>query len=194
MANITETKTNSKELKFPFQNFSLKTDRALQWVGGVNYGNFSDTICRMRELLDKDREEVINLLISSPGGQTGVAMSFYDLVKSIYRPRLWTVGAGDVDSSAIVLFLAGEKRFLTANTTMFIHLGGRTLDGDRRFSSSEINSMAKEDEIKDRQYATLLAKESGGILSVKEVLTMMNRNTVLTAEDAVRLGLADMII
>ncbi|HOY11453.1 MAG TPA: hypothetical protein PLK71_02945, partial [Candidatus Paceibacterota bacterium] len=74
-----------------------------------------------------------------------------------------------------------------------IHLGGRTMDGDRRFSSAEINSMAREDNIKDRQYATLLAKESGR-LTTNEVLRLMQKNTVLTAAEIVKLGLAHCII
>jgi ATP-dependent protease ClpP protease subunit len=152
-----------------------------------------DVIEAMTLLQEENRNQVINLLVSSPGGQTGIAMSFYDLVKSFYRPNLQTIGSGDVDSSAIIVFLAGRQRFVTPNTTMFIHLGGRTMDGDRRFSSAEINSMAREDKIKDRQYATLLAKESGR-LTTNEVLRLMQKNTVLTAAEIVKLGLAHCII
>ena len=193
MLEITEVESRKSFSQIANGEPFFETKRTVQWVGSVSYGNFIDVIEAMTLLQEKNRNQVINLLVSSPGGQTGIAMSFYDLVKGFYRPNLQTIGSGDVDSSAIIVFLAGRQRFVTPNTTMFIHLGGRTMDGDRRFSSAEINSMAREDKIKDRQYATLLAKESGR-LTTNEVLRLMQKNTVLTAAEIVKLGLAHCII
>lgn len=190
--------TTEVESRKPFSRVAsrepfFETKRAVQWIGSVNYNNFSDVTEKIINLQEKNKNQPINLLVSSPGGQTGIAMSFYDLMNGFYRPNLQTIGSGDVDSSAIVVFLTGRKRFITSNTTMFIHLGGRTMDGDRRFSSAEINSMAKEDTIKDRQYAALLAKESGR-LTTEEVLRLMHRNTVLTAVEVVKFGFAHRLI
>ena len=194
MLEATNIKNDSQLLsQVGSQGFFFETKRIVQWIGSVNYGNFCEVTEKIASFQKENKKQPINLVVSSPGGQTGIAMSFYDLMNTIYQPNLQTIGSGDVDSSAIVIFLTGRKRFVTPNTTMFIHLGGRTMDGDRRFSSAEINSMAKEDTIKDEQYAALLAKESGR-LTASEVLRLMHRNTVLTAPEIVKLGFASNII
>src|SRR3989338_11479148 len=94
-----------------------------------------------------------SLVVNSYGGPTGVGMSFYDAVESWLRPNLTTVGSGDVDSSGIIVFLSGEKRYLTKNTTLLFHLAGRTFSTEKRFSTADLENILKEDKLKDYQYA-----------------------------------------
>ena len=113
--------------------FKPKPERTLEWLGGVTYANLQTILSGIKELMREDSEEEIHLLISSYGGATGIGMSFYDAVKGWLKPRLCTIGSGDVDSSGVIVFLAGEKRYLTENTTMLLHLAGRTFDKEKRF-------------------------------------------------------------
>ncbi|MEJ0002228.1 MAG: ATP-dependent Clp protease proteolytic subunit [bacterium] len=119
--------------------------RTLEWFGGVSYGNLEHVLGGMKELLQKDPQAPIHLLVNSFGGPTGIGLSFYDTVKTLLRPKLCTIGTGDVDSSGIIVFLAGEKRYLMPNTTMLLHLGGRTFEGGKRFTTLEMENMLKED-------------------------------------------------
>ena len=121
-------------------------------------------------------------------------MSFYDTVRSVFRPRLVTIGSGDVDSSGVILFLAGETRFVTKHTTMLLHLAGRTFEDAKRMTAHDMEMMAKEDRIKDDQYAEIVSDNSHGKLTQKEVLEMMEKETLLTPQDMLAFGFADTIL
>jgi ATP-dependent Clp protease, protease subunit len=121
-------------------------------------------------------------------------MSFYDSMRSVYKPHLNTIGSGDVDSSGVIVFLAGNQRFITPNTTLLLHLAGRTFETPKRLTTPEMESIIKEDKIKDFQYASVIASQSNGKLTVQKVLDLMSANTVLNAQDAVDLGIAHTIL
>ncbi len=174
--------------------FRPNVARTLEWLGGVSYCNLEKTFSGIKTLMQRNTEEEINLLVSSFGGPTGIAMSFHDTVKTLLRPRLTTIGTGDVDSSGIIIFLSGEKRFLTPNTTMLLHLGGRMFEADKRFSTFDMENMLREDKLKDFQYASVIANATNGKYSTEKILSLMAKNTILTAEEAVKMGLAQKVI
>jgi ATP-dependent protease ClpP protease subunit len=168
--------------------------RIVHWIGGVNADSTSHAIQSIQKFLDRDALSPITMVVTSPGGSSGVAMSFYDSMKHIYKPHLNTIGSGDVDSSGIILFLSGAHRSLTSNTTLFLHLASRTFDGNRRLSTHEMEAILKEDKLKDFQYATIVAEHTAGRLSSQDVLDMMARNTVLTPTEALEYGLTHEIL
>lgn len=168
--------------------------RTVEWLGGVTHANLGLVLGKMKELLIDDAQAEVNLIVNSPGGATGIAMSFYDTMRSILKPNLTTIGTGDVDSSGIIVFLAGEKRYLTRNTTLLFHLAGRTFGTEKRFSTADLEDILKEDKLKDYQYACVVSDAMAGRYSPEKVLDMMARNTVLTADEAVSLGIAHKVI
>ena len=170
--------------------FVPNPSRTIEWFGAVNYPNLEKTLTRIKSLMADGSREDIDLLVSSYGGATSVGMSFYDTINTILKPNLVTIGSGDVDSSGIVVFLSGKKRFLTKNTTLLLHLGGRTLESDTRFSTAELENLLKENRLKDYQYACIVADATRGRYSPERILELMSRDTILTAEEAVNLGLA----
>jgi len=185
------TEDQSTLVKLPF---TPSLQRTLQWIGGVHGGTLADVTERVQSLVLESPEEPIYLIVTSHGGPTGIGMSFYDSMRSIFKPVLYTIGAGDVDSSGIIIFLTGEKRFITPNTTLLLHLAGRTFENPKRFTTPEMESIVKEDKLKDFQYASVIAERSNGRLTTQEVLELMANNTVLTPSQAVEYGLADAIL
>ncbi len=174
--------------------FVLSPTRTIQWIGGVNGALLADITEKIQNFLIEDASKPINLIVTSHGGPTGIGMSFYDSMRSIYKPVLHTIGSGDVDSSGIIIFLAGAKRYITPNTTLLLHLAGRTFETPKRFTTPELESIIKEDKLKDFQYASVIAEQSEGRLTVQEVLDLMANNTVLTPSDAIELGIAHQIL
>jgi ATP-dependent protease ClpP protease subunit len=168
--------------------------RTLHWIGGVNGGILYEIIEKIQSLMIENASEPIHLIVTSHGGPTGIGMSFYDSMRTIYKPKLTTVGSGDVDSSGIIIFLTGSTRYITRNTTLLLHLAGRTFDDARRLTVPDLESIIKEDKLKDFQYASVVSERSEGRVSVQEVLDMMAANTVLSAAEAVELGLAHQIL
>jgi ATP-dependent protease ClpP protease subunit len=169
-------------------------NRTLQWIGGVNGGILSDVTEQIQSMMIENPLEAINLVVTSHGGPTGIGMSFYDTMHTVYKPHLRTIGSGDVDSSGIIVFLAGNERFVTRNTTLLLHLAGRVFDTPKRFTTPEMESIVKEDKLKDFQYASVIADCSDGKLTVQKVLDLMANNTVLTPSEAVDLGIAHYIL
>jgi ATP-dependent Clp protease, protease subunit len=193
-----KTKTKIKDLAqhtlFESHFFAPNAERSIEWLGGVNYDNLERVLGKMKELLSDNPHEEIQLMVNSYGGATGIGMNFYDAVNSIYKANLTTIGSGDVDSSGITVFLAGRKRYLTKNTTLLLHLAGRTFAAEKRFSTMDMENMLKEDKLKDYQYACVVSDASEGRYSPEKVLEMMRNNTVLTAEEAVSMGLAHKVL
>ena len=165
----------------------------LEYLGSVSYETsqmlFNEFKKRMKNTLD---EEIV-LTVSSSGGSTGIGMNFYDMVRYILRPNLTTVGSGDVDSSGVLIFLSRIRQYVTQNTTMLLHMAGRSFDPDVRYTTVEMEAMYKEDTMKNQQYAEVVAKHSH-TLTAEDVLSLMKKNTVLGPQDIVEIGLAQAII
>lgn len=168
--------------------------RAVEWVGGVSYENLQSTLNRVKTLMLENPHEEIQLLVNSYGGVTGVGLSFYDSVRSILKPNLTTIGSGDVNSSGIIVFLAGYKRYLTPNTSLLLHLGGRTFGTEKRFSTADMEDILREDKLKDYHYACVVSDATLGRSSPERILELMANETVLTAQEAVQMGLAHRVL
>ncbi len=165
----------------------------LEYIGNVCNATNEKIFADIKKRLKRTPHEEIYLTVTSAGGATGAAMCFYDTMRHILKPRLVTIGTGDVDSSGIIIFLSGERRYISRNTTLLLHLAGRRFDPSVRFTAHEIAEMAAEDSLKDLQYARVVA-ESSFSLSAEHVLAMMEKNTVLSPEELVTLGLAHALL
>lgn len=169
-------------------------ERTLEYLGMVNYATTERVIEEMRELIHEDRDAAIALLVTCAGGPSGTAMGFYDLVRSVLKPKLTTIGSGDVDSSGVIIFLTGDTRYVTKNTTVLLHLAGGSFEAGKRYTANDVDAVMREYRLKDFQYASILAERSRGRLSSEQVLGMMEKNTILTPLELVSYGLADAII
>lgn len=174
--------------------FKANPARTIEWLGGVNYESLENILGKVKRLMVESPTDEIHLLINSYGGSTGIGMSFYDAATSWLRPNLTTIGSGDVDSSGIIVFLSGNRRYLTKNTTLLFHMAGRTFGNDKRYTVADMEAMLNEDHLKDFQYACVVSDATAGRYTPAMVIDMMRRNTILTAAEAVEMGLAHAII
>ncbi len=171
----------------------MNLDRTLPWVGDVNVKNFEEVSKGILNLLKENKDEVIRLILTSEGGFTDIAFSFYDLVRLVWKPKLHTIGSGSVDSSALLILLAGERRFVTPHTTLYIHQMGRHFK-DVRISTATINGLGKDLRHCEDKLAEIVAEKTGGKIEKKAFLNMMLSETVLTSADALMLGLVHEIL
>lgn len=181
-----------KETTLPL--FTTSTSRCLEYFGVVNYATTERVIEEIRVLVHENPNNEIYLSVTCAGGPTGTAMSFYDHMRFVIKPQLVTIGSGDVDSSGIIIFLSGKKRYLTKNTTLLLHKAGRIFEGGKRLTASELEAMVKEDNLKDLQYATIISDCSNGSLTTRNVLELMEKSTILTPSEMVTYGLAHSIL
>jgi len=168
--------------------------RMIEYLGMVNYATSERVIEEIRGLVEENKEREISMIVTCAGGPSGTAMGFYDTVRSVIKPKLTTIGSGDVDSSGIIIFLAGDKRYITKNTTLLFHLAGSSFESGKRYTANEIDAILREYRLKDFQYASIVAERSNGRLTSEQVLSMMEKNTILTPAELVSYGLADAIL
>jgi ATP-dependent protease ClpP protease subunit len=172
----------------------LHTARMIEYFGVVNYATTERVLEEVRALQIADASQEIILSVTSAGGPTGTAMSFYDHIRTVLKPSLTTIGSGDVDSSGVIIFLAGDKRYVTPNTSMLLHEAGRVFESGKRLTAMELDAMVREDRLKDFQYASVVAERSGGRLTTEKVMELMKAHTILTPTDMIAYGIAHAVL
>lgn len=81
---------------------------AVEWIFEANF--------------TEERPEMLNLVITSPGGDLNAAFALIDVMRGSAIP-VRTIGLGQIASAGLMIFIAGEKgqRILTPNTSILSH-------------------------------------------------------------------------
>ncbi|CAM5350291.1 ATP-dependent Clp protease proteolytic subunit [Streptomyces] [Streptomyces hirsutus] len=138
--------------------------------------------------MDPDRD--ISVYINSPGGSFTALTAIYDTMQYV-KPDVQTVCMGQAASAAAVLLAAGTpgKRMALPNARVLIHQPysetGRGQVSDLEIAANEILRMRA-------QFEDMLAKHS--TTPVEKIREDIERDKILTAEDALSYGLIDQII
>ena len=136
---------------------------------------------------DKD----ITLYINSPGGVITAGMSIYDTMQYI-KPDVTTVVMGQACSMGSFLAQAGApgKRYVLPHSRTMIHQpsgGARGMQSDIEIQYKEITHMKK-------MLTDLYVKHNNKGKTYADFERDMDRDTFMTAQEAVDYGLADSVI
>jgi ATP-dependent Clp protease protease subunit len=139
------------------------------------------------EQMDPDRD--ISLYINSPGGSFTALTAIYDCMQFI-RPEIMTVCLGQAASAAAVLLAAGApgKRLALPNSRILIHQPYSEGGGQ----GSDIEIQAREILRMRALLESLIATHSGR--TPEQVKIDIERDKILTAEEAVAYGLVDEVV
>ncbi|WP_116026409.1 ATP-dependent Clp protease proteolytic subunit [Thermomonospora umbrina] len=137
------------------------------------------------ESIDPDRD--ISIYINSPGGSFTAMTAIYDTMQFV-KPDIQTVCIGQAASAAAVLLGAGTpgKRAALPHSRILIH---QPATEGTYGQSSDIEIQAREIMRIREQLEEILARHSGR--PVEEVRRDIERDKILTAEDAKSYGLVD---
>jgi len=138
--------------------------------------------------MDPDRD--ISLYINSPGGSFTALTAIYDTMRYL-KPDVQTVCLGQAASAAAVLLAAGTpgKRLALPNARILIHqpytegTGGQI--SDLEIQANEILRMRE-------LLETMLSEATGK--STEEISHDVERDKILTAQEAVEYGLVDQVL
>jgi ATP-dependent Clp protease protease subunit len=135
----------------------------------------------------------IEFLLSTPGGSADDMFALYDIMRVVKEKcPIVTFGIGKVMSAGVLLLAAGTKgkRKIGKNCRVMIHsvIGGNV--GPLHNLENEMN------EIRYIQNAYLKALADETNMTYQQLRRMINRkvNVYLSAEEAVKLGIADIIV
>jgi ATP-dependent protease ClpP protease subunit len=129
----------------------------------------------------------INILINSSGGDIDAAMSFYNFAKS-EKFKVKTSCLGTASSAAAILFCAGEERLISQRGYIILHRISSEASG---ISPGVIDAM---NDYSRNNYASIISSATKGKLSSKKVLEMMEKETFISGEEAVKNGIATGLI
>ena len=156
----------------------------------IDDASANDVMAQLMVLESSDPDRDITIYINSPGGSFTALTAIYDTMQYV-RPDIQTVCMGQAASAAAVLLAAGTpgKRLALPNSRIIIHQpateGGYGQGSDIEIQAREILRMRS-------LLEQMIAKHSGREL--EKVRKDIDRDKILTAEEAKEYGLIDQVL
>jgi ATP-dependent Clp protease, protease subunit len=169
----------------------LFEDRIIFLGVQIDDASADDVMAQLIVLESQDPERDIIMYINSPGGSFTALTAIYDTMQYI-KPEIQTVCLGQAASAAAVLLAAGTngKRLALPNARVMIHQPA--MAGGDYGQASDIEIQANEVQRMRQWLEDTLAKHSNR--SSEQVKTDIERDKILTAEQAVEYGLVDQVL
>ena len=167
----------------------LLRERVVFLVGPVMDSTANLVVAQLLFLESENPDKDISFYINSPGGSVSAGLAMYDTMQFI-KPAVSTLCMGIAASMGAFLLAAGEKgkRFALPNARVMIHQPS----GGAQGQASDIEIQAKEILYLRERLNRILADKTGQPLDRIERDT--DRDTFLSAEDAVSYGLIDKVL
>lgn len=135
----------------------------------------------------------IDFVISTPGGRASDMFSIYDVMRMVRKDcDIETFGLGQVMSAGVLLLASGTKgkRKIGKNCRVMVHQVSAGTSGPHHEMMNEIQEI----EYTQQKYIKCLAAETKMSEMFIKKLFERKVNIYLSAEEAVRYGIADIII
>jgi ATP-dependent Clp protease, protease subunit len=168
----------------------LFEDRIIFLGVQVDDASADDVIAQLIVLESQDPDRDILMYINSPGGSFTALTAIYDTMQYV-RPDIQTYCLGQAASAAAVLLGAGAqgKRYALPNARILIHQpameGTGGMASDLEIQANEVLRMRA-------WLESTLAKHTGR--SVEQIEKDIERDKILTAEEAKKYGLVDEVL
>ena len=180
--------TNRGERAYDIFSRLLK-ERIIFLTGPIEDQVASLVCAQLLYLESENPKKDIAFYINTPGGLVSAGLAMYDTMQYV-RPDVSTVCVGQAASAGSLLLMAGaaEKRFALPNAKIMVHQPTGGFQGQ----ATDIEIHAKEILATRARLNQIYAKHSGQELEAIE--KAMERDTFLTAEDALHFGLIDSVV
>lgn len=157
----------------------------------VDDASADDVMAQLLVLESQDPDRDITMYINSPGGSFTALTAIYDTMQYI-KPNVQTVCLGQAASAAAVLLAAGApgKRLALPNARILIHQPAS--GGNGQGQASDIEIQAKEIMRMREWLEQTLADHTGR--SIEQVNKDIDRDKILTAEEALDYGMIDQVL
>lgn len=173
--------------------FDLNAERAAQLAGEVSHASLIDIMPVIAKLDQEVHKDGILLYITSPGGLATVGLAIYDLLRT-RRNKVTVIGLGECSSAAVLILQAGHRRLLMPHTRLLLHFGQTDLSGRGSLTAEHLDAGAKEMARLNDTYLNILCARLKQPSDRWLIRRMLERETYITAQQAVEIGFADDII
>jgi ATP-dependent Clp protease protease subunit len=178
----------------------LLKDRIIMLDTDVNEHTSSLLVAQLL-FLESQGNEDINLFINSPGGSVTAGLAIYDTMQFI-KPDVCTIVMGQACSMGSFLAMSGAKgkRWVLPESRTMIHRVSSGTPGTR--GSVHVQELQFEDAVRsmeeskrlNERLTQLYVKHNTVGKTYDEMFETMKFDTFLSAEEAVKWGLADKVI
>ncbi|ARF52862.1 MULTISPECIES: ClpP family protease [Streptomyces] len=171
--------------------FSRLLNERIVFLGTeIDDGVANVVIAQLLHLESANPEREISIYLNSPGGSFTSLMAIYDTMTFVQAP-ISTFCVGQAASTAAVLLAGGDpgRRFVLQHARVLL---GQPASGGRQGTVSDLSLAAKEMARIRSQVEEVLSRHTQH--DVATLRADMDRDKVLTAEEAVAYGLADEVL
>lgn len=141
------------------------------------------------ELDDLEEIETLNVYINSPGGDVFEGNAIYNMLKRC-KAKVNVYVDGLAASIASVIAMAGDTIYMPSNTMMMIHNAWSYGAGN----SKDLRDLADNLDKVNTSLRQAYLNKAGDNLDEETLITLMNNETWLTAQECLQYGLCDEII
>ena len=159
-----------------------KTGQMFKWFGMPNTNPQA-----IQEQLEQAGGKDVQLNISSPGGDVTAAAEIYTMLQQ-YSGKVTGTIQGIAASAASVISEACDHLIISPTATMMIHRASMWGEGNTNDFGHNAETLSKIDQTICNAYQAKTGK------SRDEILDLMDKETWMTAQDAVDQGFADEIL
>jgi ATP-dependent Clp protease protease subunit len=183
-------KSSSGERAFDIYS-RLLNERIVFLNGPVDDHSSNLIVAQILHLESTDSEKDINFYINSPGGIITAGMAIYDVMQFV-KPDIATYVIGQACSMGSFLAQAGTagKRFMLPNSRHMIHQPS----GGARGMASDIEISYKEIMFWKKRLTDIYVKHNSAGKTFEDFERNMDRDTFMSAEEALLYGLCDSIV
>ena len=170
--------------------FSLLLKARIIFVGMPITDQVANLVVAQLLYLDnEDQDRPISLYINCPGGIVYHGLAIYDTMQQVRAP-ISTIAIGVTASMGTVLLAAGTKgyRYALPHATIHMHPAGGSTQG----YAPDVEIQYKELKRVEDLLHELLARHTGQ--PVEQIAADFDRDRFMTAEEAVKYGLADQVL
>jgi ATP-dependent Clp protease protease subunit len=183
-------KTSTGERAFDIYS-RLLNERIVFLNGPVDDHSANSIVAQFLHLESADSDKDIHFYINSPGGVITSGMSIYDVMQFV-KPNVATYVMGQACSMGSFLAQAGTpgKRYMLPFARHMIHQpsgGARGMQSDIEIQYQEITKMK-------RMLTELYVKHNSKGKTYEEFERDMDRDTFMSAQEALDYGLIDKIV
>ena len=165
----------------------LMLDRVILLGSGID-DDVSEVICAQLLFLDaQDNRKPIYLYINSPGGSVTDGLAIYDTMEFIEAP-VTTVCMGQAASMGAFLLAAGKRRYSLPHGQILIHQPSSGVAGQ----CTDIQIHARQTQYYKELLNKIIAEKCHK--PVAKIAELTERDTFLSPQQAVELGLIDGIL
>jgi ATP-dependent Clp protease protease subunit len=188
LPSFTERTSGGYQTHDPYTK--LFEDRIVFLGAQIDDVSADDVMAQLLVLESQDPDRDITMYINSPGGSFTAMTAIYDTMQYI-RPQIQTVCLGQAASAAAVLLAGGApgKRLALPNARVLIH---QPASGGDSGQASDIEIQAREISRMREWLEIAIAKHSKH--TAEEVHKDIERDKILTAQEALEYGLIDQVL